>query len=80
MFPFDSFPSASAFLLIYDGGPVIFYGAEQSHHTATSQPACTSQLFVFFIECRDKIWPRQPPTEWEILLSYSVIGCEVNKR
>ena len=63
MFPFKSFPSASAFLLIYDRSPVIFYGAQQSHHTATtSQPACTSQLFVFWIECGDKICPQQPPT------------------
>ena len=55
MFPFDSFPSASAFLLIYDGSPGIFYGA------AITQPACTSRVFffVFWSECGDKICPHQ---------------------
>ena len=61
MFPFDSFPSASAFLLIYEGSPVIFYGAHQSHRTAANQPACSREFFVFWTECGDKICPQQLP-------------------
>ena len=51
MIPFISFPENHKELVC---------DAHNDITPATSHSVCSSQLFVFFIECRDKICPHQP--------------------